>query len=351
MPEAGADIRLDKAEFIALWTETMFYGMYTVLFAICIYVLFYSKKRSATVNKPLLATAIVMYTLSTAHVITDFARGIVAFINYQTYVDTKEHIDGPLGYYVQIWVWSSILRQAIYVTNNIVADSLVVYRLYVVWGFNRKVIIGPIIMLIATSLSGYLAVWGFSKIVPGEDVFASDIAIWGTALFALSLSTNIVVTSLIAGRIWWIGRQAAKSLGGAHGQKYSQALVIIIESGAIYSVCLFILLILYVTKANAQYIVYDSLAQIMGIVPTLIIVRVGLGLTKGDVTTFAGNAATRTIGGSSRTGGRSGGAIPMQVHKVVDITDDTTTYFDDELANRKMYPGSEGSDNSPHHAV
>lgn len=44
---------------------------------------------------------------------------------------------------------------------------------------------------------GYIAVFEFSQIVPGENVFASNIAEWGTALFSLSLATNIIVTSLI----------------------------------------------------------------------------------------------------------------------------------------------------------
>lgn len=44
---------------------------------------------------------------------------------------------------------------------------------------------------------GYLAVFNFSQVHPGENVFASNIAEWGTALFSLSLATNIIVTTLI----------------------------------------------------------------------------------------------------------------------------------------------------------
>lgn len=44
---------------------------------------------------------------------------------------------------------------------------------------------------------GYLAVYNFSQVHPGGNVFASNIAEWGTALFSISLATNIIVTSLI----------------------------------------------------------------------------------------------------------------------------------------------------------
>jgi len=91
---------------------------------------------------------------------------------------------------------------------------------------------------------------------------------------------------LIAVRIWWLAKQA-RVLGKRHVVKYRQAAAIIIESGAIYSACIMTLLILYCQNTNAQYIVYDSLSQVMGIVPTMIIVRVGLGISTQDVGTFA----------------------------------------------------------------
>ncbi|EEB87701.1 hypothetical protein MPER_14866, partial [Moniliophthora perniciosa FA553] len=40
--------------------------------------------------------------------------------------------------------------EAVYLTNNVVADSLLVYRLFVVWGKKKRIIIGPVILLVAT---------------------------------------------------------------------------------------------------------------------------------------------------------------------------------------------------------
>ena len=130
--------------------------------------------------------------------------------------------------------------------------------------------------------------YNFSQVHPGDNVFASNIAEWGTALFSLSLATNIIVTTLIgeywfghsphqltnirlATRIWWIARQASSTLGRRHAVKYQNAVAIMcvsralrvsafmthpqvlsIESGAIYSACLMTLLILYCSETNAQ---------------------------------------------------------------------------------------------------
>ncbi|KAJ6461249.1 hypothetical protein C8R47DRAFT_108454 [Mycena vitilis] len=49
------------------------------------------------------------------------------------------------------------------------------------------------------------------------------------------------------------------------------------------------LLVLYCLKPGVQYIMFDVQAQITGIVPTLIIVRVGLGASTQD-TMMASNA-------------------------------------------------------------
>ncbi|KAF7371121.1 hypothetical protein MSAN_00747300 [Mycena sanguinolenta] len=312
------DIPLDKASFVSLWLETLLYGTqaflfslrrtevnagaYGVLFGICVHILLYSRRAPGTTFNPLLWTAVAMFTMSTMHVCVGLVRGLTAFIG-------QENVpDGALAYFAEIWLWISIFKQALYATNNIVADGLVIYRCYIVWGSNFKVIVVPIIMLIATSVCGYLAGFNFSQVKPGEDVFVSNIAEWGTALFSLSLSTNIVVISLIAmtvlvaGRIYWIARTTRRLLGSStSSRKYQNAVAIILESGAIYSVSLMTLLILYCLKTNAQYIVYDALAQIMGIAPTLIIVRVGLGVSTQHTTFALQTAGASTNASALRT--------------------------------------------------
>ncbi|KAF8999660.1 hypothetical protein BDQ17DRAFT_1195941, partial [Cyathus striatus] len=252
-------------------------GVYAVLFSVCFHVLVYPTRKGKSkspINKPMLGTAITMFILCSVRACLDLGRAISAFVSSDSI--------GAGNYYNELWTWPDILKQTLYFTNNVVADSLVVsmvYRCYVVWGYSWKIIAGPILMLLATTVCGCVGVANLSLVKPGEDAYYSDILNWASALFSMSLATNVIVTSLIAGRIWWISRMTVHVLGKKHGRKYVGAMAIILESGAIYSASLLTLLILYLLKTNAQFIVYDSVAQIMGIVPTLIIVRVGLGLS------------------------------------------------------------------------
>ncbi|KAJ6461225.1 hypothetical protein C8R47DRAFT_1225917 [Mycena vitilis] len=296
---------LDKASLVALWVESILYGGYAVLFGICVHILYSRRSPGTPVNLLLLVTAVLMFSMSTIHICIGLARGLTAFI------DRTGSPNGASEYYGEIWLWINIFKQALYVTNNIVTDSLVIYRCYVVWSFSYRVVAFPVIMLLATSVCGYVAVAQFAQLVPGQDVFTTTIAEWGTTLFSLSLGTNIIVTSLIAEYTGLEGGPKYSSLGT---HNYQNTIAIVLESGIIYSVGLVTLLIVYRSGTNAQYIVYDAMAQIMGIVPTMIIVRVGLGLA-----TQEKNSGAATPSDSSAMGNRlafnraAHGKVRMQV--------------------------------------
>ncbi|EEB98845.1 hypothetical protein MPER_01582, partial [Moniliophthora perniciosa FA553] len=117
-----------------------------------------------------------------------------------------------------------------------VADALLVYRLYLVWNCYVKIIIGPVLLLLGyyrfvmlflpkPSTNQALSMW-ISNTEQGENTYAADIYTWGIALFALSLLLNLIVTGLIAGRLWWCGKRMAATVGRRHSRKHSPAMAI-----------------------------------------------------------------------------------------------------------------------------
>uniref|UniRef100_A0A0W0GAT9 Uncharacterized protein n=1 Tax=Moniliophthora roreri TaxID=221103 RepID=A0A0W0GAT9_MONRR len=275
--------------------------MNTVLFIILVH-----KGKVAFSNKPFLVTAVIMYTLCTAQAINELSQAITAFVHY------KDNPGGAAAFYHQLWLWRGVLRQVLYCTNNAVADALLVYRLYVMWNFHVKVVIGPILLLAVATACGYRAAWGLTQ---GGDAYAADIYTWELVSFIFSLLLNIIVTSLIAERLWRFGKKMAATLGQRHSCRYNHAMAIIVESGAIYSVCVFIMVITYATKTNG-----------MAMNPFFIIVRVGLGMNAHDATY---QTTTRNIGiltsNSGQGRGQHSGALSVHVHRV------TQTKADEEL--------------------
>lgn len=67
-------------------------------------------------------------------------------------------------------------------------------------------------------------------------------------------------TVIISVRIWWTRRDAGPASANAY-RHTSQALKIVVESGAAYSILLVTLAATYVSKSWSQYIVIDALVQ------------------------------------------------------------------------------------------
>ncbi|KIK50437.1 hypothetical protein GYMLUDRAFT_101304 [Collybiopsis luxurians FD-317 M1] len=252
-----------------------------------------------------------MYVLATGLIITDFARGFAAFILH------GGTLEGPTNYFEQFWIWSNLVRERLFVTMVFIADAVLVFRLYVVWGYKKYIVIGPIVLLIAEIAFASLSVWGQSISNPGATIQNFDIFTWAMVSFSIICSTNITVTALIAAHIWWYSHQASRFLGKPHSWKYFQAIVIIIESGSISGLTMFLILILYHTTLTSADFIYFPACQIAGIVPTMIIVRVGLGVSTENPTHSSTMTSLRFRSNhySQGTRGRSEATLAVTVHK------------------------------------
>ncbi|KAF9254690.1 hypothetical protein L218DRAFT_885746, partial [Marasmius fiardii PR-910] len=169
------------------------------------------RKRSVPLSRVLHISTITLFTLATALIIADLGRGYVAFI---THGGTP---DGPTKYYEEFWLWSNIVRECFFCA---------IYRLYAVWNFRKSIIVGPILLWLGSTVSSCLAIWGESMGKPGATLQNSNIFRWGMVFFSVTCATNIIVTGLTGGRIWYYGYQTSKVLGQRHGRKYHQALII-----------------------------------------------------------------------------------------------------------------------------
>ncbi|KAF8816460.1 hypothetical protein BYT27DRAFT_7184006 [Phlegmacium glaucopus] len=234
----------------AVMFETFLYGLYFILFIICIYVLL---QRNKTIYWVLFASAIVMFSIATADII------------YTYYLVFDKLFNGGVSF--------DDLRPKywLYVTNNVLADALLLYRCYAIWDCNIRVILGPIILLIAGTACGY--------VFEGSEHRRFSFA-W--IYLTLTLILNVILTALTAARIGWFARNARLILGQSLLQRYNATIAILIESGLLYS--LYIGLDLAMLNNKVGHIILDAgLIQIVGIMPTLIIVQVGLGRAVHDL--------------------------------------------------------------------
>ncbi|KAJ6555334.1 hypothetical protein DFH09DRAFT_1165211 [Mycena vulgaris] len=259
-----------------LWVGTFFHGIYLVLFCICMYILLH--RPSSRGNTVLLVTAIALFTFSTI---------LIVLILVLVTAEIEELASIPSD---------SIQNAAyvIYAINNSIADGLLIYRCSVVWNHDWRVIVLPVMLLIASTACGL-------------DVFLD-----ATPQFAVILATNFLATGLTAGRIWWISHRSRAYLEAAAQKRYASAIALVVESGMLYSATILAFLIV---------ISFPSLSSTLeepGIAPTLMIVRVGLGITVEDsLSTFRTTTTTsiplrRQGHASSRLGTSIGRADPKE---------------------------------------
>ncbi|KAJ8082582.1 hypothetical protein PM082_008437 [Marasmius tenuissimus] len=261
-----------KAFFISLWLETVFYGFHTVLFCFCIYILLRRKKPGYAV---FLVTAIFIFVFSTMHILFTFTGGLKHFTKTRckgNHCPLEPDSQGaPLCPQQREKPWPNLIspKTFAYVMNGFFADALVVYRCYAIWNFEAYCIIPGAVLLLITAMVGVADV---SEKCP----FIQP----GPPFFALSLVTNLYATLMAAGRLYYLRPVLKKYWRNRPDlqRRSSRAFIIVLETGAFNSACFVIFLILCTKKTTegAALLVQDCVAQFFGIVPTLIIVIVGI---------------------------------------------------------------------------
>ncbi|KII91947.1 hypothetical protein PLICRDRAFT_526546 [Plicaturopsis crispa FD-325 SS-3] len=295
-------ISLHKSESIGVILETLAYGAYLIVFSQCIQIL------TARRVKPhprgyLLWTAVVLWVLVTMHLCVDIDRNMEALDGN---VWTP---DGAEKYYQTLGTWKNVFKSVLYVASTVVSDAFIVYRCYIVWGRNRYVIPLPLLLFLADigawlysgpkadvvesavlvhlfySRRGMTAIgiyWCYtlSLVQPGQDFETKALSTRVTAFYAITLSLNFICTILIAYKIRMIQHSVASY--STLDSELTRVVAMVVESGAIYSAYLIIMIATYSSGSPTMFIFLNSISPIIGIVFSAVIVRVGLGLSHGD---------------------------------------------------------------------
>ncbi|KAF7364965.1 hypothetical protein MVEN_00367300 [Mycena venus] len=165
------------------------------------------------------------------------------------------------------------------VANNAVADGLFAYRCYLIWGpaYNKQIITLPLILLLVTTALGSITAYSNNIRYAGKAVVDSRIG------FAFAIMTNLSLTGLTAGRVWWTRRELRIVGQDKFAQRYTTAIAVLLESGIAY--CVFLILVILAlsygrsdtSRGSAWAAVsYGAAGQLVNIVPTVFIVRIGL---------------------------------------------------------------------------
>ncbi|KAE9405599.1 hypothetical protein BT96DRAFT_330319 [Gymnopus androsaceus JB14] len=259
-----------QGQFISLFCETCFYGMYSVLF-MTLLVNYRQRPAGSVAIKTVRAITVFQYCMVTVHISLAF---------YQNYIAFTVKDDATVEFN-QLGAASYTLAQlAIEWTNCACADSILIWRVWILWNKRLHVVIIPIILVIISTTSGYLVCWSMTLVDSTSssdfgNLFGPAVEKWAILLAVCIVLTNIICTGMIAGRIWWHNRELQRAMGvRGMPQGYRTFIYGILESGAIYLAAWIVAILLYLINTSAIIPMLDIISQLSGIVPGLIVILV-----------------------------------------------------------------------------
>ncbi|KAJ7264279.1 hypothetical protein C8J57DRAFT_1332239 [Mycena rebaudengoi] len=221
-----------------------------------------------------LSLVVLLYICSTIHVAVQWNVLSVAIQTHGTSPDFFTALVHPD-------LKGKILALVASLISFTLADVIMIWRCWVIWGCKWILIVPPILASIAGTVCAGLGLAGSIAVANGATT-ASRIAPlvrFSIPFLSCSLAVTLYTTGFIIWRIIIVQRSSTKR---PLPSDYRSIIEILIESSALYSASLFVFVVLLAMKSPSQVYPQNFHPQIAGIAPTLLIVRVFRGHARRD---------------------------------------------------------------------
>ncbi|TFK49466.1 hypothetical protein OE88DRAFT_1809749 [Heliocybe sulcata] len=207
----------NQESLVILLVILIIYGAYLLIFAACVYALLYRQK-NMPLRRTLLLIIVILFGFTTTQTMLTWWQSFVS-----TNMDSGDSAQVQRAqYFVQL---SSCISDITSPIANLVADGLLAWCCYVVWNRKVSIIIIPLILIVAETVFG-IAIPVFQLqafLLPIET--PSQVAQWyrlfylvnvmGIVFYVCSAVTNLLMSGLIAFRIWtatrYVGAEKRKA--------------------------------------------------------------------------------------------------------------------------------------------
>ncbi|KAJ3746162.1 hypothetical protein DFH05DRAFT_1458505 [Lentinula detonsa] len=260
-------------------------------------------------NNVMIGISSLMFFIATLHMAVNAYRLIAG------YVDHASVPGGAVAYMGDLRTWHYILKDVLYATQENLGSAAAIYRCWVLWNHNWKIIVFPSVLLIVNIVAGYMVCGLYTTVSSTINVFNPRLTTWIKIFFPLTVALNIITTSLMSYRIWYTHSQATLYASDNGDSQVMSVMRMLVESAALQLVVEIVLLALYSSDINAQYIVLESIAPIVGITFNALTIRIKLR----SMSAARNDGDTQTIG-----------RLPMrrlQVNVAIEQTEDSDSIY------------------------
>ncbi|KAH8079073.1 hypothetical protein BXZ70DRAFT_652915 [Cristinia sonorae] len=261
-------LQLSQAGIISTAVEGMLYGVAVLMFLLTMFI-FLRDRRRRPLNYGMVAAACSLIILATMEFAVNIVRVVKGCIN-----DGPNYPTGIEGWFSDVSEQTFVMKSGLYNTQTLILDAVVIYRAYTVWQ-KWWVVVPPCLawlgLLGCTIVMNHVFVTASSDIA--NDIFSKKTGLWITITYAETLATNLMATSLLAYRIWTVNRRSSSY--SPAGNRLIPMLIVVLESGAIYSMTITAALVTFLVNSPGNYVILDLISPVISIVFNLIIVRMG----------------------------------------------------------------------------
>ncbi|KAF8993130.1 hypothetical protein BDQ17DRAFT_1413101 [Cyathus striatus] len=251
---------------VELFVESALYGLYLSTFIFCLRALLLSKSTSTfkplrQINYLMLAVALALFIVGTLNLLLGLMRNLHLFA-FPMQTDTKDK-------------WIDIVKPISVNIQTLLADGVLTYRCWIVYGKSVLVALFPAFLWAMTVVLVSLNIIATQEYLH-TGVRTERAYILGLTTLAMTITLNIYATSVIALRIWLVNRQTKRISTTSVSQLTPLRTImrIVIESGLMYTLASICSLAASIAKSNVVFPISAVMSMTVGIAFNLIIIRI-----------------------------------------------------------------------------
>ncbi|KAJ7367648.1 hypothetical protein DFH08DRAFT_829026 [Mycena albidolilacea] len=284
----------------SLIVEDWFNGLYTATMLVTLWIIISRKHYPGSRKKWQIMLVLASYICSTMH-------SSLNWLYYSEAIDDNELPTGPGLLYslTHLKVWIEGTGDTFFCLNIFMADCLFVWRCWIVWNRQWPVVVLPILATLSGAVLAGFIVSDQVTALKSLEAFtvakkSQQFVQLSTIYFSLSVATSLTTTFLITLRILLVQRMSKKTGTGSH-RSFNPIMEILVESAVLYSVSLLTFVVLDVKKDINVYYAQNIHAQMAGLAPLLIILRVSAGKSRPQEDWSTKNSGTLKFAPSNST--------------------------------------------------
>ncbi|KAF9458877.1 hypothetical protein BDZ94DRAFT_1269575 [Collybia nuda] len=263
-------VSTSQAKMIGATLELLVMGAYIMMFIYHMKVM-YGRRCKSIPYVYLLSTSIIIFVLSLAHTV------IGAWRIYTAFTTKMEIPNAPVEFFSHYNSWDSRASTALYDIITLVSDLFFVYRTWIIWNRSYIICVVPFLLFLGDIAMTVYVMWSLTHSSDNPVFAITLIAATSKYFFSVTLALTLVCTFLIAFQLWSIDRHIKPVLSNHAGEfvyrRLSKVVTIIMESAALYSSLLIVMIVTDTLGIQAFFVLLQVIPPVIGLVFSSIIVR------------------------------------------------------------------------------